>query len=803
MEIDFGGIVNALPGLVWTTQADGRSDFVNRGWCEYTGLGLDKAVGHGWKTAIHPDDLTSFLKSWESIGQSGVAEEIDVRLRRFDGEYRWFTLRLSRLPEDTVHGQRWCWLGSNTDFGASTDGPTRRLLDMLPIQAGFLDSAGVSEWGNIQIYKDYDMTQEELAAWTQSGAIHTDDHAETYHHLTRLLTMGEPFDARLRMKYKDGGYRWMHAKCVPCRDAQGNVMRFFSCQIDVNDLKQAENLLAAEVKLLEMVVLGEPLRQVLGDLCRQVEELCIGCFCGILVVAPEGRNFELGVGPSLPVAFNDIPDGEGPCWEAVLEKSQIVTADPAGDPRWAGSAWAARARAHGLASCWSIPIMAGSGEVSGVIAIYRHEAVGPTAREQDIIDRFAKIAGIVIYRAQTDTALQMSERELRQAYAQLSEGQRLSKTGSFTADIQQDRHRWSDEFFRIFEIDTATPPRSQLVRDMVHPDDQQLFDDEIQRWGQSAGGEFNFRIVTGDGKLKHLRGITQYMEHIADRPVVLGALQDVTENKLAEEALNLARSEMAHVARVATLNTMTASIAHEVSQPLSGILTNAGTSLLMLAADPPDVAGATGTVQRTIRDANRASEVINRLRAMFSKNASTMTTLDLNDVAKEVVALSESQLRRSRVILQLDFAEDLPAVSGDRVQLQQVILNLLLNASDAMAGIEDRPRSLLVKTEPHDNDTVRLLVRDSGVGISPQAIEKLFDAFYTTKAHGMGIGLSISRSIIESHKGHLWAMANDGPGATFGFDIPCISKLWNGVADQIAARSTSAGHMQPASLPRR
>jgi C4-dicarboxylate-specific signal transduction histidine kinase len=188
---------------------------------------------------------------------------------------------------------------------------------------------------------------------------------------------------------------------------------------------------------------------------------------------------------------------------------------------------------------------------------------------------------------------------------------------------------------------------------------------------------------------------------------------------------------------------------------------------------------------------------------MFSKNASTMTTVDLNDVAREVVALSESQLRRSRVILKVDFAEDLPAVSGDRVQLQQVILNLLLNASDAMAGIEDRPRNLLIQTALHDDDSVTLLLRDSGMGISPQAIEKLFDAFYTTKAHGMGIGLSISRSIIESHKGRLWAMNNDGHGATFGFNIPCESKTWNGATGQIGARSASAGHPELASLPKR
>jgi C4-dicarboxylate-specific signal transduction histidine kinase len=243
----------------------------------------------------------------------------------------------------------------------------------------------------------------------------------------------------------------------------------------------------------------------------------------------------------------------------------------------------------------------------------------------------------------------------------------------------------------------------------------------------------------------------------------------------ADEALNQARLELTHVARTATLSAMTASITHEVSQPISGILTNASTCARMLAADPPNVVGAAETIRRTIRDANRASEVIKRLRAMFAKKAPVMELVDLNETAQEVIAVSSGELRRFRSALETNFAEHLSPVSGDRVQLQQVILNLLLNAADAMAGIEDRPRTLRVRTEMHGSDKVKLLVQDAGVGLDPRAMEKLFEAFHTTKAHGLGIGLAISRSIIESHKGQLWAMPNEGPGATFGFSIPCAS----------------------------
>jgi signal transduction histidine kinase len=214
------------------------------------------------------------------------------------------------------------------------------------------------------------------------------------------------------------------------------------------------------------------------------------------------------------------------------------------------------------------------------------------------------------------------------------------------------------------------------------------------------------------------------------------------------------------------------SIAHEVNQPLSGIITNASTCLRMLAADPPDVDGARETARRTIRDGNRAADVITRVRALFTKKEPAIEAVDLNEVTREVIALSLTDLQRNHVVLQSELAKDLPTVTGDRVQLQQVILNLLRNASDAMADVHDRPRQLLISTEREAGARVRVSVRDAGVGVDPQNMTKLLDAFYTTKTDGMGMGLSISRSIIERHHGRLWAERNDGPGATFSFSLP-------------------------------
>lgn len=279
-------------------------------------------------------------------------------------------------------------------------------------------------------------------------------------------------------------------------------------------------------------------------------------------------------------------------------------------------------------------------------------------------------------------------------------------------------------------------------------------------------------------------------QRVAQRTAELAAVneqlkKEIAERELAEdklrqeeEALGELRSELAHVARVMSLGALTASIAHEVNQPLSGIVTNASTCLRMLSADPPNVDGARETAKRTIRDGHRASEVIARLRALFSRKGSTTEAVDLNEATREVIALSRSELQRGRVVLRLELADALPTVTGDRVQLQQVILNLLRNACDAMIGVDDRPRQLVIRTERDEGGPVLLAVRDVGVGFEPQGVDKLFAPFYTTKDGGMGIGLSVSRSIIESHQGRLWATPNDGPGATFSFSIPCRPAGW-------------------------
>jgi PAS domain S-box-containing protein len=324
----------------------------------------------------------------------------------------------------------------------------------------------------------------------------------------------------------------------------------------------------------------------------------------------------------------------------------------------------------------------------------------------------------------------------------------------------------------------------------VHPDDMEGFVRTLESILASGSvGEVEARIRRFDGEFRWFLCRAAPLRDHSDGVVKwFGINFDVEDRKRAEEELRDTQSKLAHMTRLMTIGQLTASIAHEVNQPLAGIITNANTCLRMLAVSPPNIEGARETARRTIRDGNRASEVIKRLRALFSKKEPALEPVDLNEAAREVIALSLGNLQANRVILRTELAEELPSVNGDRVQLQQVILNLIQNGSDAMTEIDDRPREMLIKTERDGREALSLTVQDAGIGLGGESDEHLFDAFYTTKADGMGIGLSVSRSIIESHGGWMRSAPNKGPGVSFSFSVPVLEQ-------KIGADATAYGAM--------
>ena len=268
------------------------------------------------------------------------------------------------------------------------------------------------------------------------------------------------------------------------------------------------------------------------------------------------------------------------------------------------------------------------------------------------------------------------------------------------------------------------------------------------------------------------REVERLLTNIRERERVEDALREqLTERKRADEALREAQVELAHVTRVTTIGGLAAAIAHEINQPLAAVITNGSACLRWLAGTTPNLDEARQAVGRIIRDGNRSSDVIAKIRALLRKTGTEKERLDMNDVIREVVALAQSEIRRNGVALRAQLEGNIPPVLGDRVQLQQVVLNLIMNGIEAMSAVGDRPRELIISTQSGEIDQVHVTVQDSGIGLDPKSMERIFDAFYTTKSEGMGMGLAISRSIVENHDGRLWAVPNDGPGATFQFTL--------------------------------
>jgi PAS domain S-box-containing protein len=473
-------MIDSIPTLAWHTRPDGFAEYLNRPWLNYTGLSLEQASGWNWKVAIHPDDLPGLLAEWDAILKGGMPAEVEARLRRFDGQYRWFLFRPS-----------------------------------------------------------------------------------------------------------------------PLRDESGKIIRWYGTNTDIEDRKRAEDA-------------------------------------------------------------------------------------------------------------------------------------------------------------------------LRRSEAYLAEGQKLSLTGSFGWKVKSGEMFWSAQTYSIFGFDAAVTPTIDLVKQRIHPDDVAIVEQTFQRASQDGSTiEFEHRLLMPDGSIKYLRVLARTVCH-----ELVGAVMDVTAVRRAQEALQQAQAELAHVTRVMTLGELTASIAHEVNQPLAGIVTNGEASLRWLEREVPDIDEARSALQRMVSDANRASNVIRRIRQLAKKAVPEMTQLDINDVITDTVPLVQRQAFIHRVKVRLELAPALPSVSGDRIQLQQVLINLIINAIDSMALVSEHDRELIVRSQVHENNDVLVAVRDVGMGIAPENVGQLFKAFYTTKPQGMGMGLSICRSIVEAHGGRVWASAGNERGATIQFTLP-------------------------------
>jgi C4-dicarboxylate-specific signal transduction histidine kinase len=473
-------------------------------------------------------------------------------------------------------------------------------------------------------------------------------------------------------------------------------------------------------------------------------------------------------------------------------------------------------------SSFVIPNPAGEGEVSiawfslglkdevGTLVAGSRRADFPTEVERLLLRVAANQAGIGLQEAQRSSeqkriAEVLEERvaertkrltavneELRRSEAYLAEAQRLSHTGSFGWRLATGEIVWSEETYRIFQYDRTATPIVESVLQRVHPEDAAFVKQTIERASQD-GKDFNLehRLLMPDGAVKHVHVVAHGERDESGELEFLGALMDVTAAKRAADALRHAEADLAHMSRVTTMGELVASIAHEVNQPLGSIVTNGHACVRLLSAELPNVERSLEVVGRMITDGMRASEVIKRIRDLLHKTPSEKAPVSINETIQVVVALVSSELLGSKIELQVELAIDLPAVSGDRIQLQQVILNLILNTKDAMSDVAN-PRELQITSGKNEAGEVVVTVRDTGRGLDPDHLNHMFDPFFTTKMEGMGLGLSISRTIIEAHGGTLSATRNQDKGATVQFTVPAAVTLDQSRSDLFPDQTSSA-----------
>jgi PAS domain S-box-containing protein len=398
------------------------------------------------------------------------------------------------------------------------------------------------------------------------------------------------------------------------------------------------------------------------------------------------------------------------------------------------------------------------------IHVVGHPVLGPSG---DLVEFVGTVMDV--------TERKRAEEKVRQSEAYLAEAQKLTHTGSWAWDVAGKRAlHLSDEWFRIYGFDSneGMPAWNQRLQ-RIHPDDRARQQQEIFRAiSEKSDYDIEYRILLPGGAVKHVHSVGHPVLDASGNLVqFIGSTTDITERKQAEEALRQAQADLARISRITTMGELTASLAHEVNQPIAAAVTDANTCLRWLNRDQPDMEEARQAALRVVKDATRAAEVISRTRLLFKKGAPQSELVDMNEVIHEMLALIIGDMSRRSISVRIELADDLPQITGDRVQLQQVLMNLMMNGIDAMKD-SNGTRELIVNSQRAANQQIMVTISDTGVGLPPQHADKIFNAFFTTKPNGTGMGLRISRSIIESHGGHLWAENNSPQGASFHLTLP-------------------------------
>ncbi len=679
---------------------------------------------------IHPDDRARVRDELDGAFRSAGDLDFEHRFLMPDGSVKHVHVLARAVSGDSGNLH---YLGAVMDVTAKVQAEQalraselnfRLIVDSIPGLVSMQNASGEVELVNRQIRDYTGQTLEQLKDW--QPCVHPDDFPLTIRLWTRSVETGEQLDTEVRLRRADGIYRWFHARALPVRDSGGSIGRWYTLLTDIEDRKQAEESVRVSEYNFRMIVDSIP---------------------GLVnTMTPEGE---------IELVSQQILDLSGKTLEELKDWPQLVHPDD----RARMTNLVRRAIEGGEPYDAELRILLANG-------VYRwfHSRGVPLRDTEGRIVRWYCLLTDVEDRKNAEEALRESERELSLIIETMPA---LVWCAAPNGEVTYANQRVLDYTGTNF----AALAKAGWI-DYLHPDDVKP---TLDKWSNAlATGrpiEVQYRLRRFDGAYRWFHVLGQLgRDREGNMTRWYGLLIDIDERKNTEEALRATQERLSRASQIAAVGELAASIAHEVNQPLSAVVANGHACLRWLLAQPPNLDKAHQAAERIVRDGKDAGEVVRRIRALFRRAAGERVALDLNDVIAEVLRLLRGEADKRGIAVETDLEKYLPPVVGDRVQLQQLLLNLLSNGIDAMEPVVDRPKKLSIRSKCHCPDSVLVEIRDYGVGLTNP--DRVFEAFFTTKENGMGMGLAICRSIIEAHEGRLWASPGEGPGTTFSFILP-------------------------------